>query len=65
MRWAGGKKYTNEDLENNIDWALKSGCKKIDVFFMVGLPGQTPESVMHTVEYCGYLIKTYGPWSIR
>jgi B12-binding domain/radical SAM domain protein len=61
VRWAGGKKYSNEDLENNIDWALKSGCKKLDIFFMVGLPGQTPESVMETVEYCGYLIKTYGP----
>ena len=61
VRWAGGKKYTNEELENNIDWALKAGCKKLDVFFMVGLPGQTPESVSQTVEYCGYLIKTFGP----
>ncbi len=61
IRLAGGKKYSNEDLENNISWALESGCKKFDIFFMVGLPGQTPESVMETVEYCSYLLKTFGP----
>ncbi len=61
VRHAGGKKYSNEEMEDNIEWALKAGCKKIDIFFMVGLPGQTPESVMETVEYCGYLIKKFGP----
>ena len=61
VRHAGGKRYSNEELENNISWALDAGCKKFDVFFMIGLPGQTPDSVMQTVEYCGYLLKTYGP----
>jgi len=61
IRHAGGKRYSNEDLENNISWALDAGCKKFDVFFIIGLPGQTHASVMETVEYCGYLLKTYGP----
>jgi B12-binding domain/radical SAM domain protein len=61
IRLAGGKRYTNEELELNISWALESGCKKFDIFFMIGLPGQTTQSVRETISYCSYLLKTYGP----
>ncbi|MGQ9474758.1 MAG: TIGR04190 family B12-binding domain/radical SAM domain protein [Actinomycetota bacterium] len=56
-----GKDYSNEELERNIAWALEAGCKKLDVFFMIGLPGQTRDSVMETVEYCAHLMRQFGP----
>jgi B12-binding domain/radical SAM domain protein len=55
------KPYSNEELERNITWALESGCSKFDVFFMIGLPQQTRESVMETVRYCGHLLRKFGP----
>jgi B12-binding domain/radical SAM domain protein len=56
-----GKPYSNEELERNITWALEAGCERLDIFFMIGLPGQTRESVMETVEYCGELLRNFGP----
>lgn len=56
-----GKDYDNDELERNIAWALEAGCKKLDVFFMIGLPGQTRESVLDTVDYCAYLLRKFGP----
>jgi B12-binding domain/radical SAM domain protein len=55
------KPYSNEELERNITWALEGGCDKFDIFFMIGLPGQTCDSVMETVRYCGQLLRKYGP----
>jgi B12-binding domain/radical SAM domain protein len=56
-----GKPYTNEELERNITWALEAGCDKLDIFFMIGLPGQARDSVMATVQYCGQLLRRFGP----
>ncbi|MDZ7334695.1 MAG: TIGR04190 family B12-binding domain/radical SAM domain protein [candidate division KSB1 bacterium] len=56
-----GKRYTNEAIELNIQWALQRGCKKFDLFFMIGLPHQTAESVLETVSYCGELLEKFGP----
>lgn len=61
IRAMEGKRYTNEEIENNIEWALNSGCKRFDLFFMIGLPFQTCESVMETVEWSGYLMERFGP----
>lgn len=61
IRMAINKGYSNEELERNIGWALEAGCEKFDVFFMIGLPGQTRDSVMKTVEYCGQLLRRFGP----
>jgi radical SAM superfamily enzyme YgiQ (UPF0313 family) len=55
------KPYSNEELERNITWALEAGCSKFDVFFMIGLPEQTRDSVMETVQYCGHLLRKFGP----
>jgi B12-binding domain/radical SAM domain protein len=43
--------YTNADLEAGIATILANGCEGLDLFFMVGLPGQTHESVMEGVAY--------------
>ncbi len=60
VRRATGKFYPNEEMEQSIRFALDHGCSKFDVFFMIGLPQQTPASVMETIDYCEYLIKTFG-----
>lgn len=51
IRKAQGKHYTNAGLERSVDSFLKAGCGRFDLFYMIGLPGQTKESVMDTVEY--------------
>ncbi len=61
LRYLAGKRYSNRSLEATIEKALKAGCEKIDIFFMIGISGQTPASVMKTVEYCENLLERYGP----
>jgi B12-binding domain/radical SAM domain protein len=51
----GETSYDNERLEAAFAGALRHGCRRIDLFFMIGLPGQTHASVMDTVDYCGRL----------
>ncbi len=60
IRQKCGKHFSNEQIEANIQWALDRGCKKFDIFFMIGLPLQTPKSVLDTVDYCGYLLNKFG-----
>jgi len=43
-----------------IKTLIRLGCKRIDLFFMVGLPNQNYASVMDTVRYCGELMARYG-----
>ena len=49
--------YENEEMEHVLREALKLDCRRIDVFYMIGLPKQTYESVMETVDYCESLYK--------
>lgn len=49
--------YTNAELEAIIRDALALRCHRVDVFFMIGLPGQTRESVMDSVAYCESLFR--------
>ena len=53
----GAPAYTNADLEAVFSEALRLQCRRIDVFFMIGLPQQTRESVMQTVQYCERLFQ--------
>ncbi len=55
-----GKDYSNAALEDMIETLIRIGCKRIDLFFMVGLPHQDYASVMETVRYCGSLLARYG-----
>jgi len=59
VRRASGRHYSNEALEQTINDALSAGCRRMDVFFMIGLPKQTPQSVMDTIDYCGYLLDKF------
>jgi B12-binding domain/radical SAM domain protein len=60
VRGASGKHYSNAQLELTIQEALAAGCRKFDLFFMIGLPRQTPQSVMETVDYCEELLRRFG-----
>jgi B12-binding domain/radical SAM domain protein len=50
--------YTTEDMESIIKEAVRLRCSRIDIFFMIGLPAQTLQSVRDTVEYCGHLFQS-------
>ncbi|HUO76535.1 MAG TPA: TIGR04190 family B12-binding domain/radical SAM domain protein [Thermodesulfovibrionales bacterium] len=60
IRKAFGKHYENKELEQMIATLLDAGCKRIDIFFMVGLPYQDYRSVMETVGYCEELLRKFG-----
>ena len=47
-----GKTFSNEDLINSIKYALEKGARRFDLYFMTGLPRQTKESIMETVDFC-------------
>lgn len=65
IRKSFGRNYDNNSLEQTIKNILQLGCRRVDLFFMTGLPGQTPQSVMDTVKYCGYLMGKYGHGKIH
>ncbi len=62
VRRAFGRPYNNESLERMIGDTIELGCKRIDLFFMIGLPKQTYDSVMGTVDYCRSLLERYQPY---
>ncbi len=53
--------YTNAELEAVIEQALALRCQRLDVFFMIGLSGQTRESVLASIDYCEQLFKRSDP----
>jgi B12-binding domain/radical SAM domain protein len=53
----GEADYTTEQMEEMLVEALRLRCERLDVFFMIGLPGQTLESVRDTVNYCERLFQ--------
>ncbi len=54
-----GRHYSNEAMEQTISDALDVGCGRLDIFFMVGLSQQTPQSVMDTIDYCDHLFQKF------
>jgi B12-binding domain/radical SAM domain protein len=60
VRRAFGRPYSNAAIEKTLDEALAAGCQRLDLFFMVGLKGQTYESVMGTVDYSRTLLERYA-----
>jgi B12-binding domain/radical SAM domain protein len=51
-RYNGKFSCTNQKVIDTLNFALKHGCKKIDLFFMVGIPGQTYESAVENIDFC-------------
>lgn len=53
LRRVNGKfACTNEEFLSTVKAALSHGCRKLDLFFMVGLPHQTTESALGNIDFC-------------
>ena len=53
LRKLNGKFHcTNDKVIDTLNFALKHDCKKIDLFFMVGIPGQTYQSALENIDFC-------------
>ncbi len=51
-RYNGKFSCSNEKVIETLNYALKHSCKKIDLFFMVGIPGQTYQSAVRNIDFC-------------
>ncbi|MGJ7910969.1 TIGR04190 family B12-binding domain/radical SAM domain protein [Neobacillus sp. LXY-1] len=51
-RYNGKFNCTNNKVIDTLNYALKHGCKKVDLFFMVGIPGQTYQSAVDNIDFC-------------
>lgn len=61
LRRLNGKfPVSNESMEKSIELALANGCRRLDIFFMVGIPMQTRESALASIEYGKYLLEKFG-----
>ncbi len=61
VRGAFGRPYSTASIEDTMLYALEAGVKRLDVFFMIGLPKQDYASVMGTVDYCEHLMRNLDP----
>jgi len=59
VRSAFGRPYATESIEETMAHVLDAGCKRLDIFFMIGLPRQDFDSVMGTVDYCEHLLERF------
>jgi B12-binding domain/radical SAM domain protein len=55
----GKASYTNAELEASIGAILASGSDGLDLFFMIGLPGQSYRNVLENVEAIGCLFERF------
>jgi len=60
VRHASGKYYSNEGISQTIGAALDNGCERFDIFFLTGLPKQTMDIAMQTVDYCESMYKKFS-----
>jgi B12-binding domain/radical SAM domain protein len=59
VRRFSGKPWSDEAIEASIEHILAVGCQRMDLFFMSGMPGQTPQSVLDSIDYCGHLLRRF------
>ena len=50
----------NEAIEHTIRQALDNGVGRVDLFFMVGIPGQTYDDAVGCVDFCRSLLARLG-----
>lgn len=46
----GKARFTNSRMEESIEAMLASHCRQLDLFYMIGLPGQTATNVLEMVD---------------
>lgn len=61
LRRINGKfPFSNDELRATLDAAFDHGCRKIDLFFMVGLPHQTYDDALGAVDLYRDLLEQFG-----
>jgi B12-binding domain/radical SAM domain protein len=61
LRKRNGKfPVSNAHVEETLAAALAEGCSKLDLFFMIGLPGQDVAAARETISYCKHLVDRFG-----
>jgi len=50
---------TNDEIEETVRKALENGAGRIDIFFMVGLPGQSYHDAVSFDEFCRRLLERF------
>lgn len=50
---------SNEKIEKTLEAALKYNCRKIDIFFMTGIPKQSYTDAVSSVDYCKFLLDKF------
>ena len=58
-RLAGRGNYTMSEMEEWIPMALDAGIAGVCIWFFIGMPRQTPQSVLETVAYCERLLERF------
>lgn len=56
----GKGQFSHEALVSSLKAAFEQGCRRADVYFMSGIPYQTKDSVLETVDYCNQLYQELG-----
>ena len=59
VRRALNMNFSNAEIEETIQACMDVGCRRFDLFFMIGLPNQTPQSVLEGVEYFEHLLTRF------
>ena len=59
LRNKNGRPYDNKSLENFIENSIAAGSKKVDVYFTIGLSGQTVDDVNIDLDYSEGLMKRF------
>lgn len=69
IRWRYGRLYGNAELEAFVSNTLEEGVKRLDLYFMVGLPGQDYASALGVARYMDSLYRKhcakYGCWRLH
>jgi B12-binding domain/radical SAM domain protein len=55
----GKATFTNEQMESAIESILATRCEQLDLFYMIGLPGQTFRSVIETTGEIARLFRRF------
>jgi len=58
-KFNGKLPVSNEKIEASLESALRNNCRKIDIFFMTGIPKQSYEDAVSSVDYCAYLLDKF------
>jgi len=59
VRRLHGKPYRTEDYRRTVAAALEAGCERLDLFFMVGLRGQSSASALDSIAFVDGLLREH------